>query len=384
MASLFKNDQDLWVIQYYGSDKKKQRIYLGKIPDRTAQRILPRVEELIASRKAGMPISMESREWLMQLSDTPLAEKLISAGLIEKQHSLELGAFLKEYQSLRSDIKPSSKRHMLTEINRILEYFTPAKKITQVTLGDAERFRIHLLEKYSPATVGRALRSVIQFFDFALRSKMISENPFKSLKVPKQVNEEKMFFVTGEVTQRVLKALRSSQKRIVFALARYGGLRIPSEILRLKWSDINWQTGRILVYSPKTEHHEGKDKRYVPLFPELKEVLEKEFKERDPDKELVCPDIARFGINLRTEVLRAIRRAGIEPWPKLFVNLRSSRETELVDNYPLHVVTRWIGHTPDVAKMHYLQMLDRHWESASTSRTVYQTAPTEILKEALD
>ena len=35
---------------------------------------------------------------------------------------------------------------------------------------------------------------------------------------------------------------------------------------------------------------------------------------------------------------RIIRRAGLTPWPKPFQNLRSTRETELAETYPLHVV----------------------------------------------
>ena len=42
--------------------------------------------------------------------------------------------------------------------------------------------------------------------------------------------------------------------------------------------------------------------------------------------------------NLRTTFEKIIRRAGLEPWPKLFQNLRSTRETELAETFPIHVV----------------------------------------------
>jgi hypothetical protein len=57
------------------------------------------------------------------------------------------------------------------------------------------------------------------------------------------------------------------QWRAIIALARYGGLRTPSETLLLRWSDINWERGRMLVRSIKTEHQEGKASRITPLFP---------------------------------------------------------------------------------------------------------------------
>ena len=59
-----------------------------------------------------------------------------------------------------------------------------------------------------------------------------------------------------------------------------------------------------------------------------------------------------------------IKRAGVSPWPKIFQNLRASRETELANQFPLHVVTEWLGNTPSVATKHYLQVTDAHYEEA--------------------
>lgn len=39
----------------------------------------------------------------------------------------------------------------------------------------------------------------------------------------------------------------------------------------------------------------------------------------------------RRNSNPRTQLMKIIRRAGLKPWPKLFQNLRSTRETELAD-----------------------------------------------------
>jgi hypothetical protein len=58
--------------------------------------------------------------------------------------------------------------------------------------------------------------------------------------------------------------------------------------------------------------------------------------------------------NLRTTFEKIIKRAGIEPWPKPFVNLRSTRETELNDYFPTHVVAKWLGHSEEIAEIHYL------------------------------
>ena len=72
--------------------------------------------------------------------------------------------------------------------------------------------------------------------------------------------------------------------------------------------------------------------------------------------------------NLRTTFRKIIERAGLQPWPKLFQNLRSTRETELSNDFPLHVVTAWIGNSQLVAAKHYLQVTDQHFYGATHSK----------------
>jgi len=50
----------------------------------------------------------------------------------------------------------------------------------------------------------------------------------------------------------------------------------------------------------------------------------------------------------------------------LFHNLRASRETELAERFPIHVVVAWLGNTPEIARRHYLQVTDHHFEQALT------------------
>ena len=57
--------------------------------------------------------------------------------------------------------------------------------------------------------------------------------------------------------------------------------------------------------------------------------------------------------------------AGLTRWPRIFHNLRSTRQTELDEIYPTHVVCRWMGNSPQVARTHYLQLTDEHFERAT-------------------
>ena len=44
---------------------------------------------------------------------------------------------------------------------------------------------------------------------------------------------------------------------------------------------------------------------------------------------------------------------------------RSTRETELVEQWPEHVVCAWIGNSKAVAREHYLQVTEEHFERAA-------------------
>ena len=69
--------------------------------------------------------------------------------------------------------------------------------------------------------------------------------------------------------------------------------------------------------------------------------------------------------NLRTTFLKIIKRAGLAPWPKLIQNLRSTRETELAEEFPLQAVTQWMGNSELIAARHYLQVTSEHFRKAA-------------------
>ena len=69
--------------------------------------------------------------------------------------------------------------------------------------------------------------------------------------------------------------------------------------------------------------------------------------------------------NWRTDFGRIIDHVGQERWPKPFQNLHSTRQTELEDKFPSHVVTAWMGNMINVAKKHYLIVQDGHFAKAA-------------------
>jgi len=102
--------------------------------------------------------------------------------------------------------------------------------------------------------------------------------------------------------------------------------------------------------------------RVVPIFPELRPYLEDAHALAGKKDAYVICGYRDDTQNLRTQFERIIRRARVRPWERLFHNLRASRQTELTDQFPLHVVTDWIGNSPDIAERHYLKTTDDHFQ----------------------
>jgi hypothetical protein len=148
---------------------------------------------------------------------------------------------------------------------------------------------------------------------------------------------------------------------------RYGGLRCPSEVLRLKWRDVDFEKDRFTVHASKTEHHSDGGIRTVPMFLELKPLFQTAFDEA-PTGTVYC--ITRYRdktVNLRAQMHKITKWAGLEIWPKTFQNLRSSRETELfkMTGGNVKAVCSWIGNSPVVAMQHYAQVTEADYEEAA-------------------
>lgn len=65
------------------------------------------------------------------------------------------------------------------------------------------------------------------------------------------------------------------------------------------------------------------------------------------------------------------------PSPRLFHDLRASRERELVGKYPIPVVTSWFGNTPDIAMQHDLLTTPEHFKAAVRGGTESDARATQ-------
>lgn len=174
----------------------------------------------------------------------------------------------------------------------------------------------------------------------------------------------------GQTSRKVLEACPDAEWKACFALARWGALRIPSEIQELRWSEVLWSENRFHVHAKKTEHHANKGDRVVPLFPEVREALNELWDTLgDSPGEFVLPRI-RTITNVKPQLGRIAKNAGVSIWLKRWQNLRATRATELEREFPSHVVTGWCGHTERIARQHYWMTTETDFEKAATLKSV--------------
>jgi integrase len=369
-----------WEVLFYLLGMKRPTIRLGRVNQRIADTAKRMIESLVAAKITGHSLDPETAAWVASVSDT-IHNRLAQAGLVPPRQDTSPAAHtascledhIERYIQSRTKLKPNTLRNYKTTKRILVEHFGSAQPLRSIHKGHARDYREWLAGKYAPATVSREIKRARQFFEYAKDCKLIDENPFAGIRAGSQKNTKRKHFVTRELITRVIEACPEAWLKLVVSLARDAALRIPSEIVDLKWSDFDWERNRFTVIVRKKEHIDGHETRVVPIFPELRPHLERVRAEASADAVYVFPDIRSGEQNLRTGLLRVLKKADIPVWPKLFQNLRASRETELMRQEPAHLVHAWVGNSEGVAEDHYLMATDEDFERAAGKATLIPT-----------
>ncbi len=384
MASVCDDPNGRRRIAFVAPSGDRKAIRLGKIDRKTADSIARHLEAILASKVTGAPISRETAFWVAQMPGG-LKEKFVLAGLLEPERVAPTFAELSEKYFARKDIKDSTKSIRRYWQSTLAQYFGE-KKVDQVDSLDGDGLRDFLLERdLEGATVGRMLRFARQIFTMAVREKWITVSPLESLAHNFREGQGKQREYIEAEKVKVWMDSAPAPWRTLVALARFGGLRAPSEALGLRWADVDLPNRKMTVTSPKTEA-QGKAWRVVPIRPDLAEILEEAWDTaKDGAEFVVALDQYRtprengwHGVNVRQQFDRLTRMAGLAPIKKPFRIFRSSCLTDWAREFPIHSVAQWAGHTVQVAGKHYLTPLDKDFQEATKAaqKTAQKVAET--------
>lgn len=272
----------------------------------------------------------------------------------------QLGAFVASQLSAQaSELEPSSQIVYGNVEANLLAYFGKTRDIATITPQDARDFR-HWLETeanrnddgaLAANTVRKRTGVCKTLFAAAVDEGLINRNPFAKLPSTVRPNADREYYLEIADFRKLLKVVKDPDWRALLMLARLEALRIPSEAATLEWSHIDFDKKQILIYATKTK--KKKPVRIAPLLPELEKQLESI--ERKGAK--VFPWLTKE-TNLRQQLERYIKRAGLTQWPKLWQNLRTSAATDFARAVPAHVAAKVCGHTVQIARAYYWQVTD--------------------------
>lgn len=380
MASISNDPGGRRRILFVASDGTRKTIRLGKASQRDAESVCRHVESLLASATANQPIPQQTAAWLGGIGDV-LRGRLAKVGLIaapEPTVKATLGTFLAEYLAVRTDVKHSTTKILEQAARHVLSCFGESTPLERIGPADADRFKAWVIERGAArSTIAKWCKYARHFFDVATRRRLIASNPFEHVRGAVVGDSARRRFIPADDVRKVLDVIPCQEWRLAIALARWGGVRAPSE-LAIAWRDVDWEGLRMIVRAPKTEHHADGGVRIVPIFPEVLPHLESVWNATPEGTEYVLPKFRDPGANLRTQLVRYIERAGLQPWPKPWQNMRASRATELADQFPSHVCAAWLGHTEKIADAFYRQVTDDHFARAVGCNQAAQKAAQHV------
>ncbi len=350
-----------WVL-FTAPDAKRHTIRLGRVTRPQADQVRQRVEHLIAAKLLNHSYDLETARWLASIGPN-IYDRLATAGLVPSREVRTVGQLVAWYQKqlAQDGVRPATLRNIGVVGGNLVAHFHE-RPLNLITEDDAGKFRDWLQARggrkgkpLARTTVSRRCRRAREIFAPAQRRGWIEVNPFARMWHWSEVNLARNVYIERHEIEAVLAELPDLALRLVVALARFAGLRSPSEPLELRWSDIDWAAGTMTVTSVKTARYDEKQFRTVPIFQDLRTHLEAFYATLSPGAadQILTAYLGKPWTTLSRRLEAACRRAGVAMWTKPFVNMRASCEHDWLGEYPINVVANWMGHSPQVALLHY-------------------------------
>jgi len=347
----------------------RKRIRLGSTAKRDADRFCNCIQSIEDAIRLGSPVRRQDEEWLRNLPPVQF-DRIHRTGLLDRtsipSRMLSLSDWVTDWLGSVA-VNCSKRTHELYEQSAALfiEFHGRDVCLAGLTRSDADRWNDSLVSSgISMASVRRHIRQLKVCMNAAIRLDILVTNPFDRIESA-SIAAKRERILPDDESMLVLNALPSTGYKLLFALARFGGLRSPSETMTIIWECIDFDQDRMEVFAPKTGQT-----RLVPILPQLRAVLEQAAKETD---ELTGPVLTISANNHARTIANAARRAGVKPWSKTFQTLRQSFETILSERFPEHVVAAWTGHSVEVSRTHYLTMRDEYFTEAARRSTKRST-----------
>ena len=243
---------------------------------------------------------------------------------------------------------------------KLLNFFSPIRKLDTILLKDAEDF-LDSLKKNAPKGIYNYHRTLRAMWNKAKQWNYVQANPFEQVKLKKR-QMQKPVYVTEQQLEEIVKQIDSEIVKDVVVTAFYSGCRL-SEIVNVTWRDVNLKDD-LLIIGNKNYETKTRKQRVVPIHTKVKEILMRKVKskkikvksEGEESTLIRLPDKKDFvfgkgndrfkftGDYFSRRFKRACRLAGVEEEIH-FHCLRHGAATKMImSGAPLPAVQRILGH----------------------------------------
>ena len=356
-----------WRIRWTADGKRRSITWQGT--ESEAEETADHIAHLIVCESKGRPPHASTIVWLDGLPDGEYS-KLVGIGGVEpRHHEGEHRPTVRElydaFKAFKSDQKPTTLATYRRAWNAMKRHFGESRTLDSIDPIAAAEFvkwmkangndRDTTRTTLDRNTVRRRTGICRQMFRFAIKRGWIAENPFAELATTVSANPERFYYVSPGEYKRAIDFAQDATMRAVIALNRMIGLRVPSEIRTLKWSDVDLShgDGHLRITATKTEHHDKRGIRTAPLLPDLRPYIQDlaDLAEPGYTVPMDSPVFPRFtdasDSAIRSAVLKILKRAKVKPWPNLFSNGRKSAIIDLLAaGHDVVDVADWVGNSP--------------------------------------
>ncbi|MDD2230369.1 MAG: site-specific integrase [Candidatus Cloacimonetes bacterium] len=249
--------------------------------------------------------------------------------------------------------KGKNKSRSWASVNAALNKFHPAPiRFTDLSYSFIEGFRDYLLANYSQNTAWAYFNTFKAALNCAVKDQILLSNPTQGITIRK-MDTEKIFLSSEELHLLQRTPYEHPETARSFLFACFTGLRI-SDIIRLDWESIDYQTNSISLRMKKTDNM-----LYIPLLAEAKKLL------GDP-----LPSGRVFDLpaesTIRKRLTEWIKQAGIQK----DVTFHSARHTFAIlaidAGIGIHIIQKLLGHSAIELTMIYAKVRDKNLNEAAS------------------
>ncbi len=132
------------------------------------------------------------------------------------------------------------------------------RPLGQITRAEIEAWRRERMSKCRPATINRDLSRLRHMLNTAVEWELLEESPMQGIKFLRE-NNARTRYLSLEECQRLIASCIAPHIRVLVGVALHSGMRL-GEILNLRWYDLDFASGFILVRDSKNG-----ESRHVPM-----------------------------------------------------------------------------------------------------------------------